>query len=370
MADPWHAQPGDTPLTDVPADYYPAGCGAWFEIPAGRDAGKRVFVRDSVHGDGSPDGTDGRSAGPPADHTIVLVHGNPESSYTYRNVISALLARTDRRVRVVTMDHVGFGLSDTADYEMVCQDHARNLDQLIAALDLHDVTLVIHDWGGPIGIGAFLRHADRVSNLVITNSAVFPVPDDGLTFRNYPSKLLPWPRVPDVIPDALWGELAAYAVFRTPCHPARLYAGLAWYATMRRLGWVPDDAPEAHRVYSQQFRDAGNVAASKRLVRQTPYWAEGNAFEDPAVGRRDTTEFYAEIQDRLGPTWGPDGSDIGVRAVVGRWDPTAKPSAMDRWRAALPQLAGNVTAFDDVGHFVEEAQPGAVADAIATVIGR
>ena len=55
--------------------------------------------------------------------------------------------------------------------------------------------------------------------------------------------------------------------------------------------------------------------------------------------------------------------------MVGRWDPTAKPAAMDRWRDALPQLAGHVTAFENVGHFVEEARPGAVAAAIADVAG-
>ena len=368
MAGTWHAGPGDTPLTDVPPDYYPAGCGAWFEIPDGRDAGKRMFVRDSVHEPATADEATGDTADPDDDEpTVVLVHGNPECSYTYRDVVTELEARADSRFRVVAMDHVGFGLSDTADYELVCQDHARNLAHLVEELALTNVTLVVHDWGGPSGIGAFLRHPDRVDNLVVTNSAVFPIPNGGLTFDNYPSRLLPWPRVPDVVPDGFWGELAAYAVFRTPCHPARLYAGLASYTAMRRFGWVPADAPAAHRVYTQQFRDHGNVAASKRLVRQTPHWAEGNVFTDPDLGRRDTAGFYAGIQANLGPTWGPDGRDIGVRAVVGRWDPTAKPAAMDRWREALPQLTGHVTAFDDVGHFVEEARPGAVADAIADV---
>jgi len=382
MAGTWHATPGDTPVTDVPADYYPPGCGAWFEIPEGRDAGKRLFVRDSVHGGSSGDaagdgdqtsaertagGDDGREI--ESDPTIVLIHGNPECSYTYRNVVSELRVRAGRRFRVVAPDHLGFGLSDTADYEMLPLDHARNLEHLIDELALTNVTLVVHDWGGPAGIGAFLRAPERVSNLVITNSTVFPIPEGELTYTEYPSSVLPWSSVPDVIPDGLWGELAAYVNFRSPCSAPRLYAALAGYTAVRRLGWVPDGAPDAHNVYTQQFRDAGNVAASKRLVRQTPHWAEGNVFVDPEIGYRDTNAFYDDIQDSLGDAWGPAGRDIGVRAVVGRWDPTGKPAVLDTWRQALPQLTGHVSAFEDVGHFVEEARPGAVAAAIADVAG-
>ena len=377
MSGTWHATPGDTPVTDVPADYYPPGCGGWFEIPDGRDAGKRLFVRDSVHGDATdaPPGDDRSFGGTGAtasdefdgEATVVLIHGNPECSYTYRNVVTELAARADRRFRVVAPDHLGFGLSDTADYEMLPLDHARNLEHLIDELALTNVTLVVHDWGGPAGVGAFLRAPERVSNLVITNSTVSPIPEECLAYTDYPSTVLPWASVPDVIPDALWGELAAYVNFRSPCSAPRLYAGLAGYTAARRFGWVPDEAPDAHRVYTQQFRDSGNVAASKRLVRQTPHWAEGNVFVDPEIGYRDTNAFYDDIQHTLGEAWGPAGQEIGVRAVVGRWDPTGKPGVVDTWRDALPQLSGHVTAFEDVGHFVEEARPGAVATAIADV---
>ena len=364
----WYDRPGDTPVEDVPADYYPTDCGSWFEIPEGRDTGKRLFVRDSVHGDGRVE--PGRSDDTDPDHTVLFVHGNPECSYTYRHVITNLLNDTGETVRVVAMDHVGFGLSDTADYEMVCMDHAENLANLVPALDLDDVTLVVHDWGGPIGVGAFLQYPDLVSNLVICNSAVLPIPADRPTYTTYPAQWLPWARTPDVIPDAMWGDLAAYVLFHaSPTHPARLYAEWARYTVARRLGLSPARDSEAHRVFRQQFRDPVNVRSSKRLVRQTPYWGHGNVYEDPDLGPRDTAPFYERIRRSLGKTWGPRGREIGVRAVVGRWDPCGKPSVLGRWQEELPQLAGHVTAFDDVGHFVEEERPRAVASAIQSAAG-
>ncbi|MHA2290147.1 MAG: alpha/beta fold hydrolase, partial [Promethearchaeota archaeon] len=158
--------PSNTPIKNVPIDYYPDGCGNWYEIVEGNDAGKKMFFRDSKHGAGDPEST------------IVFVHGNPECSYTYRGVIEHLVNKAKKPIRIVAMDHIGFGLSDQASYEMVCMDHAQNLIQLIRYLDLHNVTLIIHDWGGPIGIGAFLKIPEHVVNLVILNSTVFPMPQE------------------------------------------------------------------------------------------------------------------------------------------------------------------------------------------------
>ena len=124
------------------------------------------------------------------------------------------------------------------------------------------------------------------------------------------------------------------------------------------------EAVEARRVYRRQFADRGNVRASKRLVRQTRHWGHGNTFDDPVLGTRNTAPFYEFVQSNLGPLW---GDAIGVRAVVGRWDPTAKDEVLAQWTDALPQLEGNVQTFPDRGHFIEEQEPDAVAAAIADV---
>lgn len=349
-------KPGNTPLKDVPVDYYPKGCGYWFEIPEGLDAGKKMFFRDSVHG---------KKEEP--DKTIVFVHGNPENSYIYRKVIEELKRQSSSSYRVVAMDHIGFGLSDRAGFEMVSMDHAANLLHLIKYLDVKNVTMIIHDWGGPIGIGAFLQEPERLSNLIITNTTVFPIPRAGLNYTNYPIKHLPWSFYPNMIPDKLWGAFAAYAIFKPPSGALSLVGGLGKALLLYEMGLFPPEHKRACRVYKEQFKPPQNAKSSKRLVRQTPFWAAGNVYKEPKMGKRDTTDFYRFIQDTLGKSWGPEGRNIGVRMVCGGWDPLGQDQVINQWKHNLPQLKGHVRRFDEVGHFIEEVKPKEIADALVDV---
>jgi pimeloyl-ACP methyl ester carboxylesterase len=271
---------------------------------------------------------------------------------------------------VVAVDHVGFGLSDRATHEAVPMDHAGNLDAFVTALDLRDVTLVVHDWGGPIGVGALLESPDRVTGLVVCNATVFPMPFVGPTFDDYPIGWLPWADFPRVTPDALWPAVASYAVFRRPAGEYRVLADLLLYlARVEGLGWFPDRERAARRVYYQQFDDPWNTRASKRLVRQTRYWGHGNSFEDPELGTRNTAPFYRGIHRRLPGAWGPAGREIDVELVFGGWDPLAKDAVLDQWAEALPQAEGHMTVLDGVSHFVEEERPERVARAVVDAGG-
>jgi pimeloyl-ACP methyl ester carboxylesterase len=71
---------------------------------------------------------------------------------------------------------------------MVEMHHARNLAQLVDVLDLRDITLVVHDWGGPIGIGGLLASPEGVANLVVLNTSVFPMPSEGSRMRTSRSR--------------------------------------------------------------------------------------------------------------------------------------------------------------------------------------
>jgi haloalkane dehalogenase len=98
---------------------------------------------------------------------ILFVHGTPTWSFLYRDFIKHL----SKTHRCVAVDHLGFGLSDKpADYPGRPQDHAKNLHELIRHLDLGNITLVVHDFGGPIGLGAALEQPDRVNKIVIFNT--------------------------------------------------------------------------------------------------------------------------------------------------------------------------------------------------------
>jgi haloalkane dehalogenase len=108
--------------------------------------------------------------GPRDAPTLLFVHGNPTWSVVWRAAISLL----SRDFRCLSVDHIGCGLSDKPqEYEYTLDQHIRNLCRFIEALDLRNITLVAHDWGGCIGMGAAGRLPDRFSRFVLTNTAAF-----------------------------------------------------------------------------------------------------------------------------------------------------------------------------------------------------
>lgn len=101
---------------------------------------------------------------------VLCLHGNPTWSFYWRALIGGLRDRW----RVVAPDHLGCGLSDKPQawrYDLA--GHVANLESLVLALDLTNITLAVHDWGGAIGFGFARRHPERIARLVITNTAAF-----------------------------------------------------------------------------------------------------------------------------------------------------------------------------------------------------
>ncbi|MBB6241447.1 alpha/beta fold hydrolase [Rhodanobacter sp. MP1X3] len=112
----------------------------------------------------------------PRDADVVLcLHGEPTWSYLFRHLIP-MLSPTHR---VVVPDHMGFGKSATPqDRSYWLHDHIDNLERFVLALDLRNITLVMHDFGGPVGMGLAARHPDRISRLISANGPMpFGQPD-------------------------------------------------------------------------------------------------------------------------------------------------------------------------------------------------
>ena len=103
----------------------------------------------------------------PRDAEVVLcLHGEPTWGYLFRHLIAALSGTC----RVVVPDHMGFGKSETPqDRSYWLQDHIDNLERFVLALDLNDITLVMHDFGGPVGMGLAARHPHRIRRVITTN---------------------------------------------------------------------------------------------------------------------------------------------------------------------------------------------------------
>lgn len=116
--------------------------------------------------------------GPP----VVMVHGNPSWSFYYRNLVKALC----KDHRCIVPDHIGCGFSDKPGddrYDYTLARRVDDLEKLIGSLDLKEkVTLVVHDWGGMIGMTWASRHPEMVARLVILNTAAFPLPEA----KNFP----------------------------------------------------------------------------------------------------------------------------------------------------------------------------------------
>ena len=111
---------------------------------------------------------------------LLLVHGNPTWSFYWRNIILGLRDR----YRLITVDHIGCGLSDKPqDYPYTLAQHTENLSQLVRELDLKNVTLLAHDWGGSIGLGAAAADPERFARYVLFNTAAFPPPHFPLRIR-------------------------------------------------------------------------------------------------------------------------------------------------------------------------------------------
>jgi len=109
---------------------------------------------------------------------VVMVHGNPTWSFYFRELVKGLSAQ----FRVIVPDHIGCGLSDKpgpGQYDYRLQNRVDDLEALLDHLELQEkITLVLHDWGGMIGMAYALRHPQRIRAFVIMNTAGFFPPKD------------------------------------------------------------------------------------------------------------------------------------------------------------------------------------------------
>ncbi len=101
---------------------------------------------------------------------LLMVHGNPTWSFAWRKFVQEL----SPNYRTIAVDHMGCGFSDKPQgYHYRLEQHIDNLCSLIEHLDLQNITLIAHDWGGIIGMGAATALSDRFSRFVLCNTSAF-----------------------------------------------------------------------------------------------------------------------------------------------------------------------------------------------------
>lgn len=248
--------------------------------------------------------------------TLLFVHGTPTWSFEYRHLIKALSAR----YRCVAPDHLGFGLSERpAAFGYRPEDHAAVLRELVAALGLRDFTLVVHDFGGPIGLPLALDPALGVKRVVVFNSWMWPFDDDA-----------------DMQKKA---RLSASAIgrwmYRRLNFSLRVLTPYA-YGDKKKL------TPEIHRQYLAVFPSADD--------RERVLWALARAL-------RGSRDFYAGLWNRRAAL-----ERLPVLIVWGMKDRAFPPRYLDKWRAAFPNA--RVVSLPDAGHWPHEEEPEAVIEAL------
>jgi cis-3-alkyl-4-acyloxetan-2-one decarboxylase len=256
--------------------------------------------------------------GPREAPPLLFVHGNPTWSYLWRRPIAELSAQGRR---CVAFDHMGFGRSDKppqlARYTL--ETHVRNALALIDALDLREVTLVAHDWGGPIGLGAMLERSERLRGLLLMNTWAWELPS-----------FLP-PFLREFRTEGL-GEILALG--------GNLFVESIPGGMAKR-----DTDPLMMDAYRAPFPD---------------YWS-----------RLGTLAFQRDIplteRDRSAPIMGSihrrlEELDVPVTLMWGMRDPVFHPVFLEQWCEVFPNA--RIVKLDDAAHFVPEDRPDAVVEAL------
>lgn len=245
---------------------------------------------------------------------VVMVHGDPTWGYLYRNFIPFL----SQRRRCVVPDQMGMGKSANPQERSLyrLQQHRANLETLLLHLDLHDITLVLHDWGGPVGLGVATRHPERIKRLVLMNTWAFA----------------PWPGGP--FPRLL--ELI------------RSERGEAF--VLQKNGYL-EPALRGTTHHTEQLTKI--VMEAYRAPYPTPESRLALLCWSRDIPVQETDVSYAEmkqIEQGL-----PQFSRTPILLVWGMKDPVLSASVLHRWQQLYPHATTHE--LEDASHFLQEDAP-------------
>jgi cis-3-alkyl-4-acyloxetan-2-one decarboxylase len=248
-------------------------------------------------------------SGPP----VVMVHGNPSWSFYYRNLVKAL----SKDHRCIVPDHIGCGLSDKPGdgrYDYTLSSRVADLERLLGSLDLKErVTLVVHDWGGMIGMTWAVRHPERIARLVILNTGAFPLP-----------KTKPFPLALRICRDSFIGTL--------------LVRGFnAFAAGAAAVGCkINPMSAELRRMYRLPYDSWQNRIATLRFVQDIPL-APGDRGYDLVSSTAAGLEQFRRLP---------------MLIIWGEKDFVFDRHFLDEWKVRFPDA--EVRSWEKGGHYILE----------------
>lgn len=261
--------------------------------------------------------------GPP----VVMVHGNPTWSFYYRELVKALAPNH----RCVVPDHIGCGYSDKPgdeSYDYTLARRVDDLEALIERLDLGRLTLVVHDWGGAIGMGWAARHPEQIARLVLLNTAAFPNPRE------------------QKIPPSLW--LARNTAVGSLL--VRRFNAFAAGAT--RLAVEKPLPPAVRRAYVAPYDSWANRIATLRFVQDIPLDASDTAWAALQAASDGIARFV----------------ETPTLICWGERDFVFDAPFLEEWEKRLPHA--EVHRFPDAGHYVLEDARDAIIERVHAFFAR
>ncbi len=219
---------------------------------------------------------------------LVCFHGEPTWAYLYRKMLPPLVGGG---FRVVCPDYAGFGRSDkpTDRRWYTYARHVELVSALLAGLDLRDATVVVHDWGGPIGLRWAVENPDRVARLVILNTGIWParrISEGFMAWRDFAERNPDLP-VGFVLQSATTTELPDEVVraYEAPFPDAASKAGAAQFPLLVPLSDDDPGAAEMSAVVDELRRwDKPVLVAFSDADPVFPYPGAGEAFSEAIPG--------------------------------------------------------------------------------------
>ncbi|KOY88113.1 hypothetical protein AD998_08035 [bacterium 336/3] len=246
--------------------------------------------------------------------TILFVHGTPSWSFDYRHIIKAL----STQYRCIAIDHIGFGLSDKPKtYDYSTQNHSKTLEQFVDFLGLTDFTLVVHDFGGVIGLDMAIRNPDKIKKLVIFNSWLWSSKTDK-DFIKF-SRILKSPLLP---------ILYRYFNFSTRFVLPKSFGKIKINKHIHQQYVLP---------FSKSSQREGTIAFAKSLLNDQDWFEElwkkrFSIYQKPTL------------------------------FIWGMKDPVIKPHYLEKFLTGFPN--SQVKRFENCGHFPQEENPNETIECI------
>jgi haloalkane dehalogenase len=259
---------------------------------------------------------------------VLMLHGNPTWSFYYRNLVQALR----QTHRCIVPDHIGCGLSDKpspSQYDYRLASRIEDIESLMGHLQLEQpLTLVVHDWGGMIGMAWAVRHPEQVNKLVIMNTAAFPIPAEK--------------RLPPALALARNSRLGAWLVLRL-----NAFSGMA-----ARIAFKKPVSSEVRKAYTGPYDSPANRIATLRFVQDIPLDKNDPGFD-----------ILLNTAEHLGQFKG-----FPCLIAWGERDFVFDQPFLDTWLKTYPEA--EVLRLADCGHYILEDGGPALVDAIKEFIAR